>query len=216
MSVVEQLTPVLGAEPVPVGGLKRRLVACADREIKAALAEGVAAGRWSLVPRGKLQAAVLRSESVLAADELAELAGLATELSALVKSVKPKRGAPALSLWRPNLLALLERRAGGLLRRAPSTAPGDATEDVLQGLAENTNPRTGLASVPHVLRALSEKVPLPAARAALLALARAGRVELRPESGVELLNPELRALCLPGPRGSLLSYARVLPVAETR
>lgn len=207
----EQLTPVIGAEPLPVSGLKRRVVGCTDREIKAALAGGVSAGTWSLVPRGKLQAVVIRSEAVVSSDDLADLVALAAELSAIARSVKPKRGAPLLSLWRPDVLALLERRAGHLLRPAPRAAQDGVIERVLEGLAANADPQTGLASVPHLLRALAEEVPMDAARDALLGLARAGRVELRPESGVELLDPELRALCLPGPRGSLLSYARVLP-----
>ena len=216
VSVAEQLTPVIGAEPLPVSGLKRRLVGCTDREIKAALASGVSAGTWSLVPRGKLQTVLIRSEAVLSSADLADLVALATELSAVAKSIKPKRGAPGLSLFRPDVLALLERRAGRLLRPAPRESKGEVTEQVLEGLAAIADPQTGLASVPHVLRALAEKVPIDAARDALLDLARAGRVELRPESGVELLDPELRALCLPGPRGSLLSYARVLPAAEPR
>lgn len=216
VAVASQLTPVIGAEPLPVSGLKRRLVGCTDRDIKAALARGVAAGTWSLVPRGKLQTVMIRSEAVLSSGDFADLVALATELSAVVKSVKPKRGAPPLSLFRPDVLALLERRAGRLLRPLPHTAPGGMSERVLEGLAASADPQTGLASVPHVLRALAEKVPLDSAREALLDLARAGRVELRPESGLELLDPELRALCLPGPRGSLLSYARVLPAASPR
>ena len=218
VAVAEQLTPVVGAEPLPVSGLKRRLVGCTDREIKAALASGVSAGTWHLVSRGKLQAVVIRSEAVLSSADLADLVALAADLAAVAKSVKPKRGAPLVSLWRPDVVALLERRAERLLRPAPRVSPsqGGIVERVLEGLAAAADPQTGLASVPHALRALAEEVPIDAARDALLDLARTGRIELRPESGVELLDPELRALCLPGPRGSLLSYARVLSAAEPR
>ena len=39
---------------------------------------------------------------------------------------------------------------------------------------------------------------------------KAGLLELRPESGMGLLAKQDAALCIPGPRGSILSYARVL------
>jgi len=214
VAVADQLAPLVGPEPLPVNGINRRLAACSNRDIQTALAAGVADGRWGLVVRGKLEAVVILSDSVLSEEERVELGALASELSALARSGKAKRAGRPRSLWRADVAAVLEPSARRLLPLPPRAAAADVTEHVLASVVERADSRTGLASVPHVLRALSARVPLGVARDALLSLARAGRIELRPESGVELLAPELRALCLPGPRGSLLSYARVLPTAE--
>jgi hypothetical protein len=207
--VREQIATLVSSEPILVNGLKRRLVGCTDREIKTALGQGQDA--WSLVQRGKSLAVVARSEAVLSESELAELASVTSEFAALAKSVKPKRGGAPTSLWRADVVALFDR--GAALRTAAPPIKediGSVTERVLQGLAQAADRQTGLASVPHVLRSLLPAVPSDQAHDALVALASAGRIELRPESGVELLAPELRALCPPGPRGSVLSYARVL------
>ncbi len=161
--------------------------------------------------RGKSLAVVARSGGVLSETELAEIAALANELATLARRVKPKPGGALVSLWRADVGALLDR--GAPLRSEHSRIDegrGSVTERVLQGLARAADRQTGLASVPHVLRALAPTVTSDQARDALMALATAGQIELRPESGVELLAPELRALCLPGPRGSVLSYARIL------
>lgn len=67
-----------------------------------------------------------------------------------------------------------------------------------------------LVRVPDLVRALDGKVALADVHRALLAADDAGAVELRPEAGNEFLSEEDARLCPPGPRGTVLSYARVV------
>jgi hypothetical protein len=67
---------------------------------------------------------------------------------------------------------------------------------------------SGLTSVPRLVRALGGARARDAIHAELLRAARAGRLELRPESGMGRLTPEDLALWIPGPQGSHLSWVR--------
>ena len=79
---------------------------------------------------------------------------------------------------------------------------------VIEAVRRHASATTGLAPVPAVTRALADRLPDQAVRAALLAAAAAGRLELRPESGVGLLAPADAALCPRGADGWPLSWAR--------
>lgn len=69
---------------------------------------------------------------------------------------------------------------------------------------------TGLAYVPQVVRALGDRLDVDALRTALVRAATSGLIELRPESGIELLSAADAAACPRGPDGSPLSWVRVV------
>jgi hypothetical protein len=83
-------------------------------------------------------------------------------------------------------------------------------ESDVVGLAQAIAKERGSDLVPvfELVRRMGGSVDT--AKARILAAANEGRLELRPESGMGLLSKEDAALCLPGPRGSVLSTARVL------
>jgi hypothetical protein len=62
--------------------------------------------------------------------------------------------------------------------------------------------------LPELVRSLADRAAPERVLAALDEVALDGLVELRPESGLGTLSSEDAALCLPGPQGSVLSYAR--------
>jgi hypothetical protein len=81
---------------------------------------------------------------------------------------------------------------------------------ILSVVRELVEPGYGLAFVPAVVREYG--APIREAHADLIAAARRGDIELRPESGMGRLSAEELALCVPGPAGSdsVLSWARPL------
>lgn len=66
----------------------------------------------------------------------------------------------------------------------------------------------GLFDVPAAVR--SSGVPVERAHESLIRLHRAGKIELRPYSGLKGLTPEERKLSPPGPQGSVLSVGRLI------
>jgi DNA repair protein RadC len=85
---------------------------------------------------------------------------------------------------------------------------------VLTLVAYATDPQSSLelGFIPTVVRYGKEDHGWSKERthAALLAAAERSLVELRPESGLGRLTPEEKALCIPGPHGTVLSWARLL------
>ncbi len=63
----------------------------------------------------------------------------------------------------------------------------------------------GLVFIPTLVKALGGS----GAKAAILKAADDGLLELRPESGMNRLSPQERAMCIPGPQGTVLSWARI-------
>ena len=74
----------------------------------------------------------------------------------------------------------------------------------------------GLSRVPDLVRALDGRATIDDIHRALLAADDAGEIELRPESGGEFLSDEDARLCPPGPRGTVLSYARIVKPSSGR
>jgi hypothetical protein len=88
--------------------------------------------------------------------------------------------------------------------------PLDTVEQVLWAARRLAGPRRGLVAVPALVRALAPALTTKQAHKALLKAAEQGSLELRPEQGREFLRPEDAALCPPGPRGTVLSYVRLI------
>jgi hypothetical protein len=88
----------------------------------------------------------------------------------------------------------------------------DAVTDlVLDALAQARDGKSGLSSVVQAVALLEGRgVAIETSHAALLDLARNGKVELRPEGGMRVLTAEQRDRCPAGPDGIVFSWARVL------
>ena len=214
----DQLAALLAAgEPIATASLRKQLKGVVNAaELTLVVADQVRAGRAALVMRGGKEHIAAPSAALLSRDEVAQVATLARALSRLAASARPagaarKAGARSRAprtLLRAELLALLDplhRAAAG-----DDRPDGDPLALVMAAARGQTNPTTGLAFVPEVARALGGRLEGDALRAALVRAARSGMVELRPESGIELLSPSDAAACPRGPDGSPLSWMRVL------
>jgi hypothetical protein len=96
---------------------------------------------------------------------------------------------------------------------APQRQAVDA-DLVVSELTRHIRPAVGLSFVPDAVRALAAH-GVAAVQTALIDAARAGRIELQPESGLNRLSQAELDLCPPGPQGTRLSWARLLGRAAT-
>jgi len=197
----EQIAQRLGdARVVPLRGIEAAVAGGTRRDVLAASRE--------LVARGGARVGVRSSEVVLldlrtdALDErdLARLEELAATLTKTLRTARRAGG----TLVRADAEEAL--RAALPPRRSPP-APGDLD---VEGAIDRLRDATGLTFVPAVVRALGGAAAVSAVHDAVLRAARSGRLELRPESGMGRLGAEDASFCIPGPRGSILSWVRRL------
>lgn len=197
---------------VPLAGLKAKLVGAASQsEVKRVALTFVSRGRGRLVvSRGK-QFIGGPTVDLLQPPEAGVLAGLTKALGDLLKQAKPKRGQPQAALLRSDVASV----AQALARLATPTQSfgGHAREDaehLVVDAVRALQAAESLVFVPDVVRRLAGELEVEQVHRALLAGSRTGRLELRPESGIQTLSPEDGRLCVPGPQGSVLSYVRCL------
>jgi hypothetical protein len=223
----EQLAVLIErGEPIASASLRKQLRGVASAaELKLVAGDLIKAGRAALVVRSGKEHIAARSPALLSAAELAELAEVARSLAKLTSSTRSRSGHPARTLLRADAAAVVEaaRRAlGPDPARAPAAqAPAAPAPDhtvagrdpvalVVAAARGRASPVTGLAYVPELARALDGRLDGDALRGALLRAARSGLVELRPESGIELLSAADADACPRGPDGSPLSWVRVV------
>ena len=193
--VREQVLAAVAGGPLPRAAVKKEVRGLAGAgELAVAISDLVRGGRVALVMRGGVEQVALPSREVLAPRELVAVGELARALGKAAGSVRARAGRPPRSLWRADLIALLDEARAAL---------GDGIALIVEAVRRHASPVTGLAPVPAVARALGRDIREP-----LLAAAAAGLVELRPESGVDLLAPADAELCPRGPDGWPLSWAR--------
>ena len=82
------------------------------------------------------------------------------------------------------------------------------SENLLAELGRHTT-SIGLSHLPGAIESLAGQHGLASVHAALLELDRAGRIELRPESGRDPLTAHQRSLLPAGPQGTRLTWARI-------
>lgn len=199
----EQVVAASAPGPVAASAMRKEVRGLASAgELKLVLADLVRSGRAAIVMRDGVEHLAAPSPEVLASEQLAAVQDLGRALGKAVSSVRARAGRPARSLWRADIVALLDRA------RAALAGEADPVALVVQAVRRHASPTTGLAPVPAIARALGGA--LPDVREALLAAAAAGLVELRPESGVGLLAPADAELCPRGADGWPLSWAREL------
>ena len=81
---------------------------------------------------------------------------------------------------------------------------------VVETLRRMEDPSLKLVRIPDLVRALASRFSTEVVHLALSKAAENGVIELRPDAGTEFLKSEDMSLCLPGPRGTVFSYARRL------
>jgi len=196
---------------VPVKELGKRVKGASPAaEIKTALDGLRKQGRARVVIRTELEVLVGPAERVLDPGEVAQLVKLGAALGKTLKKVGA-RGLPR-ALLREDVAALLAPLEAITRSRAEPAGDGAAARRELldAAVARLSDPTLKLARVPDLVRALAERLPTAEVHRALEEAAFAGWLELRPEAGGELLKPEDAALCPPGPRGTVLFFARRL------
>lgn len=187
---------------VDLKGLKKRLLGCSsDAEAKRAAVELCLQKRALWVVTETSEGVAAPDSPTLTREELDALSNAVARLGKLAKRLKPAKGQPPRTVERSLVADVLRP----LSRDAVQLASSDAVVTVLaelRGAREST-------FVPDLVRRLAARVPLAQVREALVLAARAGRVELRPESGIGLLSPDDRDLCPLARDGTPLSYVRL-------
>ncbi len=195
-----QLRERLVGIPIPLRGL--------DKVVRGATAREATQAATSLVDRGWARF-VAHGKNLLLAPKDAPILDARTRqrLKVVVQEIDAS-------------LALADRKGVGVLRAdieeafnpfldastaAPLSAP--AIVDVAS-LVDAHREGSGLTFVPRLVRLLGGASARDALHAELLRGARAGRFELRPESGMGRLSAEDASFCVPGPQGSRLSWVR--------
>jgi hypothetical protein len=200
---------------IPLKSVASHVVGSTTAEAKRAVLSLVASGAAKLVLRGTEEVVVPADAPVLSRDELARFAEVA---KVVAKAAKSKSGA---SLLRSDVAEAL----GRVLRDAPSAGKHTSNPNLTSARAKNggrstlvgrllaavdatRDPRTGLSFVPTIVARLRPVLDAQAAAAILVAVAREGLLELRPEGGINRLSEEELSMCPPGPQGTRLSWAR--------
>lgn len=197
------LARVQGGARVPLKEVAKRVKGGSKKELDAAVERLVRAGQARVVVRTAVEVLVGGGDRALAAGEVADLAAAHAALGKVLKKVTAK--GRARSILREDLAALVapfERVAGQGAAAAPAAA---VVAEAVRRMAV-----LDLVRVPDLVKALEGKVGIAEVHRALLDADDAGTIELRPEAGSEFLREEEARLCPPGPRGTVLSYARVV------
>ena len=194
---------------VPLKGLSRATAGATQKEAKAAAESLVREGTVLLAVRGKAESVVSKSTPVLSRTELQMLLHACKQLQK--QSGAALRATIPRTLLRDDVRALLLDLVSN--RSAPQPRAPPLMDAVIDELTRAVRGSVGLAFVPDAVRALTATHSAPTVQEALLQAARAGRIELQPESGVGRLTAEELSLCPPGPEGTRLSWARILGAA---
>lgn len=206
--VDDQLVARLAEGPVPIAGLQKRLAGASLPELKRSVLRLSAAGAAVILVREGKEWLSLPSDKALPPETIEALKVCAKRLATMLGWVKPKKISPPRTLDRDDVAALLL-----LLPLAPAEQPPDAiapTRRVLEAIRNTTDAHTGLARVPEAVRSVLGVMSASDACSSLLRLHSDGLIELRPESGIGLLSEQDASLCPRGPRGIVLSFARLL------
>jgi hypothetical protein len=193
-----QLLERLDGAPVPLRGLDKLLRGATAREITEAATSLVDRGRARLVARGK--------DMLIARPDAAVFDARARQrLKATVQAL-----AASLVLAERKGASVLKADVDDALRPFVGLAAPVATTSLhdVAALVDAHREGSGLTSVPKLVRMMGGASMRETVHAELLRGARAGRFELRPESGMGRLSAEDASFCIPGPQGSRLSWVR--------
>lgn len=184
----------------------KRVKGATKTEIDATLTKLIREGRIHLVVRTQTEVLVGATELVLGLTEMQQLAKVITNLAKTIKKVQTK-GLPK-TLLREDLDAVLGSSVQMPKFAAPNTSEENAERLVVDALRQLESPNIRLVRIADLVRTLESRLPKHAIHRVLNKAFEGGTIELRPDGGSEFLKPEDAALCIPGPRGTIFSYAR--------
>jgi hypothetical protein len=221
--VAEQLRAALATGAyLSLKSLKAYVVAATVAEAKAAALELARAGEAHIVLRAGAPAMVPAHTAVLDAQELEALVrGLEQAIMLAKKAAKAKTKLlrddvdPLLAPFARSVGPTAFRPAAGRAEAQrphqgePGTELARLVNRVAAAVAALVDPRLGLAFVPDLVRGLARASDVSVALAAVREAAQQGLIELRPESGLGRLSEDEQALCVSGPDGTWLSWARL-------
>ena len=212
-----QLEALLASRTVISGPLGKLLKGGSPKEYKELVLAQARAGGLRLLVRGKAEAIAGRQAKVLAPEAMRALGAFALSVQKALRS-KPL---PRALLQEDVQELLLDLVQSGPAR--PESAPGaepvaqsgqPEREELVELLVAQAGrllqPELQLCFVPDLVLALLPDHGLARVHEALAQAVRRGRLELRPESGMNRLSQVELALCPPGLQGSRLSWVRPL------
>lgn len=205
------------AELLPLRSVGSYVRGATKRDATLAATALVASKRARLVVRTTELLLASNDAPTLAARDLDRIEAAMRKLSSTIKLARRKGGSllrgdveEALrSFMAPTkpetakMVAVPETAKVAMVPEAPKPYARD-----LRASIDEHRESSGLTWVPRLVRALGGVHARDAVHAELLRAARAGELELRPESGMGRLSEEDAALCLAGPQGSRLSWVR--------
>lgn len=192
---------------LPLKGMQHILAGCAAKELSAVVDQLVRRGAAVRILRTKAQWLAPADADVLTADELHALHRCVTEWSKQTHQVMAA-GRRRLSIWRPDVRALLEVLGTFKLSESKTKPSGAEVRRRLHNvIKEQVNPTVGLAFVPTVVQSL--QMPVDQVQRLLVEEARQGHLELRPDSGAARFTEAELAVAPCGPDGSRLLWIRL-------
>ncbi|HEY6912657.1 MAG TPA: hypothetical protein VI356_24960 [Myxococcales bacterium] len=195
-----QIEKLLGERQlIPLAQLSRALKGTTQKEARAEAENAVREGAARIAIRGKIEVLAALPVKTLSREQLSALANAGA------------LGARALRKP-PRTLLLDDVREQLFDLVGPQQQALDA-DLLVSELTRHVRPAVGLSFVPDAVRALAAH-GIAAVQTALIDAARAGRIELQPESGLNRLSQAELELCPPGPQGTRLSWARLLERAD--
>ncbi|HEX4339023.1 MAG TPA: hypothetical protein VH062_24115 [Polyangiaceae bacterium] len=201
---------------VPVKSIASFVRGGSAAEAKTAAAKLIENGMAVRVFRGSAEVIVPTSAPVLSPDELLAARRLVQSLSKVLAKVTKARGATLLTAdvvdeIRDALPVVVRSTPSKASVRAPAvlnTHEADPLGLVLEAVDATRDEKVGLSFIPRVVDHLRPELGAATVQRVLLEAAGRGIVELRPEGGLNRLTADELELCLPGPQGTRLSWAR--------
>jgi hypothetical protein len=195
-----------GEAGIPTKALAREVKgARSAAELGLVVRELIADGRLVIVAHGRAQRAAAPGPWWLRERELSALGDAAQALAGLAKATRAAKGKPRPTLDRRALQEPLR-----VLQELAGRSDAGSVRAALRVALELAPAHAGLVRVPDVVRALEPDHARAAVLDALDDMARAGTLELRPESAIAGLPDVDRARCPVGLDGTPLSYARLV------
>lgn len=186
--------------------VSKRVKGATKTEIDGALTKLIREGRVHVVVRTQAEVVVHANESVLGLTEVQQLTKAISILAKTVKKVQAK-GLPK-TLLREDLDAVL----GGFGQTSKIAPPNvnevDVERLVIDTLRQLENSNIKLVRIADLVRKLESRLTKDEIHRVLSKSFDNGTIELRPDGGSEFLKAEDAVLCMPGPRGTIFSYAR--------
>lgn len=209
VALAQQLSRVIDErKQVPLKGLEKVLCGASGTEVKAMVNQLAQQGRLRKLLRGKVEWLAGPDTDTLTVEELRVVQRVTLALAATSKKVLTNQKSK-LAFWRSDLEELSAEldTIRSFRKSVQEPSPEAESQRILAALIEAVDSTIALAYVPAAMR--KSGLSVEAAQRVLLALAHAGVVELRADSGSARFTEEDLRLAPPGPDSSRLLWARM-------